>query len=162
VNTRTLHLIDIDNLVGADHRNPTAISAAGDVYRRLAPVVPGDQVIVACDRAPMKRLSVGLAWPGARVVAGVGPSGADLALSDAAADARWIADRFDAVVIGSGDGHFAQLARSLRWSGGGRLQDVMVVARPGTLAQELARAVAHHVRWFPRTDDRGPAVAVAA
>jgi hypothetical protein len=100
-------------------------------YRAMAPVADGDLVVVATN--PALLVEAGLAWPGARLLIGSGPDGADLALMRQLGDARWIARRFDQVVIGSGDGIFASTARAIRQFG----IAVGVVGREGGISKSL-------------------------
>jgi len=114
---RSLHLIDIENLAGADHANLDAVDRASADYRRSAEIGPMDQIVVGTNMCPTYRLTVGLGWPGARVVSGHGPDGADQALL-AAVDPAWVIARgFARVVIGSGDGCFAELGAVLKHAG---------------------------------------------
>lgn len=141
--SRCLHMIDIENLAGPGHRCLEALAFATGAYRATAPVTAGDLVVVACDRAPEKRFQVGLLWPAAQRLSAHGPDGADRALL-MALDPAWLASRFSTVTIGSGDGAFADLARTLRARG----VEVGVVARRGSLARDL-RIVACQVRYVP-------------
>jgi hypothetical protein len=59
-------------------------------------------------------MDAGLAWRGAQLVIGRGVDGADRALLAMVADPRWVAARFDRVVLGSGDGIFVSALASLR------------------------------------------------
>jgi hypothetical protein len=86
-------------------------------------------------------------WPGARVLVGHGPDGADRALLEAASPED-IAARFDNVIVASGDGVFTQLVALLRLRG----LEVTVVARRESLSRRLGR-VASRVLVF--SDDVG-------
>ncbi len=70
---------------------------------------PGDVVVVGVDGCG--RMSAGWGWPGARVVVGHGRDGADRALLEELADR--VPQRFDSVVLASGDGIFADAVASL-------------------------------------------------
>ncbi len=131
---RTLHLIDLENLMGGPHAGPAAIEGAVQAYAATVPVRPDDLVVVAVNPA----LAVGayLAWPGRQVLVGAGPDGADLALLRTIGDRQWVRRRFQRVVIGSGDGVFAAAALELRLL---RLT-VGVVSRRGSLSRRLARS----------------------
>src|SRR5438874_1457935 len=93
---RTLHLVDLENLAGEARFDPAALAGTIEAYRASVSFRPGDHVVVGCDR----RLAVlaGAVWPGARLVVGSGPDGADHALL-AAADPDELAARYDRVVI---------------------------------------------------------------
>jgi hypothetical protein len=129
---RALHLLDIENLVGDPCADDLSVSAAVDAYRLLADVGPEDLAVVATNGR--LALASGLAWPGALLRVGRGPNGADLALL-AEATPTDVALRFSRVVVGSGDGIFAETARELRRLG----CEVVVVARPGSIARRLRR-----------------------
>lgn len=73
--------------------------------------------------------------PGVRLMAREGPDGADLALLDEVRDYKWVAERFHRIVIGSGDGIFAELAAALTGLG----VHVGVVSRPDALSFSLGR-----------------------
>src|SRR6186997_242146 len=103
---RTLHLLDVENLAGSPVPDRAALTAVGAAYRSAVTVRRGDHVLVGCDIRTM--LDAGLAWPGARLVPGHGPDGADLALLDAA-DPGWVATHYTRVVVGSGDHAFTPL-----------------------------------------------------
>jgi hypothetical protein len=128
---RTLHLIDIENLAGAD-RELADLLAAGRAYFQAVQRRPGDHVVVGCDRTLM--LAARIAFPGARIVAGHGPDGADRALIGCERRDD-IARRYDRVVIGSGDHVFCELAADLRRRG----LAVCVVARHESLSRDLRR-----------------------
>jgi hypothetical protein len=128
---RTLHLVDIENLCGGPFATLEQLEPSVDAYRRAVAVRPGDHVVIACNRGLL--LEAGLAWPGARLRVGNGPDGADLALLDAAVP-DYVASRYDRVVIGSGDGIFADRAHELRSAG----LVVAVVSRRESLSARLA------------------------
>ena len=109
---RTLHLIDIENLVGGSAASCGEVAVVSSDYHRTAPVQPGDHVIVAA--GPRIVMDAGLVWRGARLVVGRGVDGADRALLAAVEDSQWVAARFDRVVLGSGDGIFVPALASFR------------------------------------------------
>ncbi len=131
---RTLHLLDPENLMGGPHQSCDALRYAAQSYKNIIPVRSGDHVIVGT--SPGLALEAGLKWPGSRLVIGSGPDGADHALLDAVEDTEWVAERFDRVIIGSGDGIFQPLAHAFRSRG----VAVGVVGREGTVARGLAEA----------------------
>jgi hypothetical protein len=139
---RSLHLVDIENLIGHGRASMCELASVAVEYINAAPVVSGDLVVIGCDRD--LRLNAGLAWPGVRVVAGTGRDGAETALL-ADIGASFLSRRFGQVVFGSGDHAFAGLARDLTMLG----TVVGVVAPPGALARELASA-ASWSRSFPQ------------
>lgn len=133
---RTLHLLDFENLC----RGPERISSVADViameYRGLVEVGSADHVVIGVN--PANTISSSHAFPGCRFVTGHGPDGADLALLGAASDIKWVARRFDRVVIGSGDHCFVPLATDL----GNLGIVVMVVSWETSLSRELEKAAA--------------------
>lgn len=111
---RTLHLIDVENLVRGSGASAADVVDAFAAYRSAVAVRTGDHVVIASGC----RLLVpsGLAWPGARLLLGRGPDGADLALLRASEPAA-VAAAYSRVVIASGDGIFAPRAAELRRAG---------------------------------------------
>jgi NYN domain len=146
--TRSLHLIDIENLVGHGRASEEELASAASRYIENVRVVKGDLIVIGCDRG--LRLDIGLAWPGVRVVGGTGKDGAEKALlADISAAA--MALRFSQVVVGSGDHAFAGLVRDLRALG----TVVGVLSPAGALARELALA-ASWSRCFCEDSDAAP------
>jgi hypothetical protein len=148
---RTVHLIDADNLLGDPATTDRArIEAVFEAYRRAADFRVGDQVILATGCNGAHVLEVELAWPGAEHRRRAGADGADLELLDAA---EWLAasQRFDRVVIGSGDLIFCVALDVLRAAD----IRVDVVARPRSLAQGLRVCAGDGLRWMDdvRPDD---------
>lgn len=128
---RTLHLIDIENLAGGSVATTAEVVEAVARYRSALAVRAGDHVVIGSGRRLL--IAAGLAWPGARLLLGRGVDGADLALLEAAHRVDEIAAAYHRVVIGSGDGIFAELASALRRAG----LVVGVVSRPDALAVDL-------------------------
>jgi hypothetical protein len=104
-----------------------------EAYRRLAPVNPGDLVLVGAGRR--LALSAGSAWPGAQLIVGRGIDGADLALIARLENTSWVASRFDRLIVGSGDHIFAETLASFRHLG----VATGVVAPVGRIAATLYR-----------------------
>lgn len=140
---RTLHLVDVENLMGGPLSGPLALRAAVTAYNALAPVQPGDHVIVGVN--PQLALAVFDVWPQARLVVRGGPDGADNALIAAVSDVAWTASRYDRLVVGSGDGIFSVVIAAYRAAG----IPVGVVSRPSSLSISTA-AVASTVALIPR------------
>lgn len=146
--SRALHLIDIENLAGG----PAALRAdatVGDRYRDVVPTSPTDVLTVGTDITNV--FAAVDQFPGAGRRAGRGPSGADLALMDAA-DPDWVAGRFGTVVIASGDGDFALYARACRRAG----LRVVVVAHPARLSRALASVADEVVDFTGDEPGRAP------
>lgn len=141
---RTLHLVDLENLMGGPFQPRSILRRVSDLYRTSAPVRNADHVIVAVN--PALVVEAALAWSGARLLMAGGPDGADLALLEEVQNVEWVASRYDRVVIGSGDGIFAPVADAIRTCG----IAVGVVAQEGRMSMHLARC-SHFRRFIPAT-----------
>ncbi|GAA4599699.1 hypothetical protein GCM10023194_80520 [Planotetraspora phitsanulokensis] len=130
---RAIHLLDIENLAGCARPSTAEVEHVMDAYRRLVLIGPMDQFMVGVNHNAL--VGVGLAFHGVQLLMRSGPDGADSALSEAALADR-VDLRFERVVIGSGDGYFADLARWLADHG----VQVFVVARPRSLSWRLYAA----------------------
>lgn len=128
---RTLHLVDLANLLGRGQRAPTDTRRILGAYRDAGDVAPEDHVIIA---APVALLfDAKAAWPAARVLR----RGASPARSlSADFDPRMYSVLYTRVAIGSGDGRFSAWAESLSRLGVG----VVVVCHPTGLSPALASA----------------------
>ncbi|WP_283137553.1 NYN domain-containing protein [Rhizohabitans arisaemae] len=142
---RAIHLLDIENLTGSGRPTTADVREVMRAYTRLVAIGRLDQFVVAVN--PRSLLAVGLALPGVQLLTRAGPDGADQALVEAAYTAR-IDLRFERIVIGSGDGYFAELAIWLTAAG----RRVTVVSRTGSLSRRLAVAVADRVTLDPGLD----------
>ena len=132
--TRTLHLVDIENLVG-DPKAPTAmVLDVLDRYLEVAGYRDGDHVVIAANPGLMARVAFDLPVP-CNVHAARGENGADLALL-AQAEPRRVAARYDRLVIGSGDGAFADVALAVRDLD----TPVVVVSQSASLSSRLRGA----------------------
>lgn len=130
---RTLHLIDIENLVAGRHDCDEEALDMFDAYLDQIDVGADDHMVVACSHAAAPHVI--WAWRTARLVFRSGPDGADLALLDEAKP-DWVEDHYDRVVVASGDGIFAGLANELR----ARRIPVIVAIGDSGLSGDLARA----------------------
>lgn len=147
---RTLHLIDLENLVGSGHLSCEQVRDAHALYRNLVGVSPGDLVVLATSHHNAKAGWFGWAGNPRRLVRS-GRDGADLALLEVI-EREAPADRFERVVICSGDGIFADAAAGLAGAG----VTVTVASRDGHLARRLSLA-ASEVRLLP--GERSAAIA---
>lgn len=132
---RALHLVDIENLAGGAHSSPEEMRSAITKYIRVAGFGAGDQMVVASSHH-----AAGAAWFAAprraRRLVRSGPDGADLALLDELTDERLVG-RYERVVIGSGDGVFAESTARLHHL----VEAVTVVAPcPESLSKRLRMA----------------------
>lgn len=139
---RGIHLLDIENLTGSPSPTTVQVTAFMSRYRGLVPVGPADQFVVAVN--PRAVLSVGIALRGIQLLIRSGPDGADRALTECGYADR-LPERFERVVIGSGDGHFTDLAAWLAGHG----MHVTVVSKRGSLNWRLYLAAPEVVTFEP-------------
>ena len=142
--TRTLHLVDLENLLG-DEREREVARAGLETYLELADWHPGDHVVVAAHPQIVRQIGFEPAVP-CNLHAARGTDAADVLLL-AQAPPELVAARFGRLVIGSGDGIFFGRARAARDRGVG----VLVVARPDGTAERFRRS-GFPVRAFPSVD----------
>lgn len=131
---RTLHLLDLENLIGDPFADVVHVRWALAHWPQLFRVAPGDLVVIAAN--PAMAFEAKQAWPGALVRAKKGKDGADLALL-AECEPGWVTGRFARVIVGSGDHIFAPRALELQDAG----LVVVCVSRPASLSADLRRAV---------------------
>lgn len=131
---RSLHLIDVENLVGARSFDAADVSAAEAAYRTLVGIAPEDQVILSSSHHNAKATWFG--WGGnPRRLVRSGRDGADLALLEVIAREA-VADRFERIVIGSGDGIFTEAVSALIAQG----VRVTIAAHASHLSRQLSLA----------------------
>jgi hypothetical protein len=132
-NARTLHLIDLENLLGDQRKDPSVAAVGLNRYLELAVWRPGDHVLVAAHHEIIK--SFAFDPPVAcNAHAVCGPDAADEVLLENA-PAEFVARRYGRLVIGSGDHKFVRRARELR----DRRVGVLVVAPAGGCASGFRR-----------------------
>jgi hypothetical protein len=153
--TRTLHLVDIENLIGdarpAEYQVLECLEHYGDVVDVSVP----NQVIVACNHGAARVVGCCLG-EGPRLLVRSGHDGADLALLDVLSNES-VEQRFSHLVLASGDGIFASRVAEITSLG----IPVTVVARREALAARL-RLVATEVIFFEPTHLPSYPMAVAA
>lgn len=109
------------------------LDAALAAYHFVAPPGRDDLVILSASSRLAKRIVFHLTGLGRLVPAGGGPDAADLALlREAPSD--WVIERFDRLVIASGDGIFAELSHRVREAG----REVWVASWARPLSRRLA------------------------
>lgn len=126
---QSLIMVDIENQVGASEltaENVVEVKTALDLLEGASVMH-----VVACSHHNAK--AVMFNWPKARIILKSGKDGADLALIDVATDER-VGKRFDRVVIASGDGIFAEVAKDLSNDG----VQVCIICGRGALSRNLA------------------------
>lgn len=153
---RTLHLVDLENLLGDRRKEAVALDGLRR-YLAVARWAPGDQVLVAAHPKIVRQIGFEPPAP-CNLHAVSGNDAADHALL-AHAPAELVARRYSRLVIGSGDGIFVARAVAARQAGVG----VAIVAPAASCAARF-----HH-RAFPvldfATDDLqvvDPALVLAA
>jgi|SRR5687768_4501048 hypothetical protein len=142
---RTVHLLDVENLVGAPRPALSQVVTMMGLYRRRVPAGGMDQYVAAVNHGAM--LPVGLALTGIQLLVRSGRDGADEALREVIR-LDHLDIRFERVVIGSGDGAFTDLVDWLR----GRGVQVVVVSRPGALSRRLGRTAGQVISLEPPLD----------
>lgn len=136
---RALILVDIENLAGAGRVSVAAalnVAAAIDLF---FPKSHSHHRLVGCDRG--NAIAVGEAFPGARLLPGVGPDGAEIALLTAV-EVLDVARRYTQVVIASGDGYFTEFAADAASLG----LHVAVLTGYGGLSRRLRLAAHSHLQ----------------
>jgi hypothetical protein len=132
---RRLHLVDVENLVGSPR--PTAAEIWACQRRNADLVRPGGQdlCMVACSHGAGAEVAYN--WPKAMHMWRSGPDGADLALLGVLTGES-VSDRFESVVLASGDGLSAEPATELARCG----VHVTVLANRRSLSRRLELASA--------------------
>lgn len=130
---RTVHLVDLENVIGRGHLTESAVRQAFLAYARCGVLAAYDHVIVATSHHNL--LAAGFGWPHARYVTRSGPNGADLALQEVMANER-LQQRFGACILLTGDGGFAHPVAALI----GRGLRVEVIAPMGRMSASLRLA----------------------
>lgn len=135
---RSLHVVDVENI----NRGPAAdYQPVAALWNDVVRPAPGDLVVCASDITGV--FAVHAAFPSARQLTGRGPDGADRALGEVLSEPH-LTDRFDTIILGSGDGYFAAHLRRLRQHG----LHTVVVSRLGHTSAVL-RGSAHRVFELP-------------
>lgn len=124
---RTLHLVDIENLMGDAHRRVELTAEAFRRFLRAASWQEGDHVFVAGQPGHLAAIGFDPIVPHRGMVAYRGPDGADRRLTELDT-VDHIGARFGKVVIGSGDHHFVELTAGLAANG---VEVVVVSLRTG-------------------------------
>lgn len=142
---RSLYLLDLENLMGGPRAGMAALRQVVSYFRDAVPREEGDHYIIGVN--PRIGAIAKACWPSAKLVARAGPNGADIALIEQVKNVRFIAARYDRIVIGSGDGVFVHVAVAYRSQG----LVVEVASRCRSLSPDL-RSVASVVRILPELD----------
>lgn len=132
---RTAYLLDLDNLAGSGCPSFKRIRAVLESFERIYNPQSGDQVY--CAGTGKSAFHAKSLRPGYSVRSGVGRDGADRLLLELATPG-FLRERFERVVLGSGDWIFASLVKELRHVG----LTVEVMTGRGFLSQHLYAAIA--------------------
>lgn len=139
---RTLHLLDVENLLGGR----VCTASVRTMWTDFVTAVDArwdDLSTVAVARRHAATTFFALPDAVRRVVGGDGPDGADLALIESV-DVDWVHRNFGRVVIASGDHIFTGPARQFSTRG----LEVVQVIGDGRCSAELYRACTEH-RYLP-------------
>ena len=129
---RTLVLVDIENLVGDPLPSSESCDRVRLLLHRICNGAPFP-VVAACSHLAAK--SAAFSWHEARWKFRSGKDGADLALIEELVP-NFVANRFDHLILGSGDGIFTEHVNDLIAAG----VAVTVVSRKAALSQKLKQA----------------------
>jgi len=129
---RTLHLVDLENLLGDRRKDKIALEGLRH-YLVVAGWAEGDHVILASHPEIVRQVGFDRPVP-CNLHASRGDDAADVMLL-AHAPVELITRRYDRLVIGSGDGIFLSRARAARGLGVG----VLIVARADGVADRYRR-----------------------
>jgi hypothetical protein len=133
ISERTLHLVDLENLLGDPRADAASALATLDAFLGVARWQPDDHVILATNPWLMTKIAFDLPVPASRHAVH-GRDGADTMLLSLA-PAELVVKRYGRLVIGSGDGIFTNRASAVQE--GGVVVDV--VARPNGCSARLHR-----------------------
>jgi hypothetical protein len=107
-------VVDIENVAGGGVVTEALAAWARDVVVSALAVRDGEQVVIGTSHVGL--FHTWNVWPGARIKVRSGPNGADLELLEVLTAER-IEERFDEVVLVSGDGIFAEAVARLGAAG---------------------------------------------
>lgn len=141
---RRLVVVDIENVVGGAVLSIEQAVGAHAVIEKVAELSGCEHVVIGTSHVGV--VSTGLGWRGPRLVVRSGEDGADLALLEVLTEER-VDERFDEVVLVSGDGIFAAAIAALAAEG----LDVTVFAPAGHCSKRL-RLAAQRTILFDRLD----------
>jgi hypothetical protein len=130
---RSLHLVDLENLVGDPRAEATVALDTFDAYLDAAHWSAGDHLIVACNPWLMTKIAFDLPTACSKHAVH-GRDGADTMLLSLAPP-ELVVKRYARLVVGSGDGIFAARAATVCEQG----TQVDVVARPDGCSTRLHR-----------------------
>lgn len=141
---RRLVVVDIENVVGGAVLTTEQAVGAHLAIKDVAALNGSEHVVIGTSHVGV--VSTGLGWRGSRLVVRSGENGADLALLEVLIDER-VEERFDEVVLVSGDGIFTEAVAVPGAAG----VEVTVVAPSGRCSNRL-RLAARRTVLFDRLD----------
>ncbi|MGB3414140.1 MAG: NYN domain-containing protein [Microbacteriaceae bacterium] len=128
---RTMVLVDIENFCQMPNPSVEAIEKAQTLLETLIRIKAGDQMIIACDVNNIA--NVGFTWRGNfELRMGQGKDGADLELLEELENGQ-LADRFENVIVVSGDHIYAPSLRILEAQG----VNTRVISHSANISAEL-------------------------
>jgi len=136
---RTAYFLDLDNLAGTGQPSADEIHRVLDQFEHVYKPCQSDQVY--CAGTAISAYHCADYRPNYRVAVGRGKDGADQCLLELG-DPDHVSRRFQRVVIGSGDGIFASIAREYTSRG----MRVELLVGKGALANNLYRAITPNKR----------------
>lgn len=139
--TRSLHLIDLENLCGSGLPTDDVIATVWNTYRYGVPAAPDDHYIVGVSHLCAQRAWFILPSQGVQRRVRSGKDGGELAIL-VDLDLGHAVGRYGRLVIGSGDGVFTPTARAAREQG----LHVHQVSGVGTCARSLSQSAHTHSR----------------
>lgn len=143
---RKVHLIDIENLCGLSNPSRTQVAYARELYEESVSINHGDLVVVASAWGNL--MSAALGWPKARHLARDGKDGADICLARVVVEED-VAERFDSVVMASGDHGLAPFVSHLALRG----LDTTVVSLRDSLSRDMRMAAHRCIVLTPELED---------
>ena len=131
---RAFTVLDLENECGGAELVPKYANEVRRQFQKLTLPYPSQTVIAVGSRALSIYPQLYFEWPEARILCRPGIDGADICLCEVLV-AEATARRSACVVIGSGDGMFAEPADYLKKQG----TRIIVVGRRGAISQRLIR-----------------------
>jgi hypothetical protein len=135
---RRLVVVDIENVAGGAVQTAEQAACAHLSVDAACPLRTDDLVVIGTSHIGV--VASGIGWPGPRIVVRSGVDGADLALLEVLTTER-VAERFESVVLVSGDGIFTGAVAALQARG----VNVTVVAYADRCAKRLRLAASRTV-----------------
>jgi len=142
MSTRTLHLVDMENLCQSPFPSVDTSRQSLASYLHVSEWHRGDVVVIAANRWLAKDILFNIPVPHIFKISPPGTNSADQVLTEQAF--MFDSHRFDRLAIGSGDHHFARVVLSWREAG----VEAMALSRHGCLSWVLRRS-ADEVRYLP-------------